>query len=88
MYGGPATVLRPCLSRYYTAMPAAQITGCYLAIARRVRHKQHELNSARREFSADTPEHEGGEWLGKTRELSSNTTNAIDPVGYIGQPGP
>jgi hypothetical protein len=56
---------------------ASQITKCYLVIARRVRHEQTSFNSARRKLPAHAPEHEREEWLGKTRELSTHTTNAI-----------
>src|SRR5690242_8831423 len=46
-------------------MAAAQITGCYLVVARRVRHEQDKLNSARRELPAYASEHERKEWFGK-----------------------
>jgi hypothetical protein len=45
-----------------------------------VRYEQDKLNCARRELPPDASEHGRKNGSEKTRELSSHTTNAIDPV--------
>ena len=59
---------------------AAQITRRYPTIARRVRHEQDELNSVRESSRLILLSISGKNGSEKTRELSSHTTNAIDPV--------
>ena len=61
-------------------MAHAQITGGYLVVARRVRHEQDKLNSARGKLPAVVLSISGKNGSEKTRKLSSHTTNEIEPA--------